>query len=114
MLMVLAYYDKAISLATEYNVNLDILYFGGWHLFAIGVSLIFASMRRVFVEKLIFYVISIVFLFNLSQNIALLNHDYYKFKEAVNNIYLDQIKWVLEIGLLLFFVIWASIKFKRA
>jgi hypothetical protein len=112
MLLVLAYYDKAVSVATVYNVNLDILYFGGWHLFAICVALIFAFERRIWQEKLLFYVVCFVFGFNLLQNVAALNHDYYQFKRVMNNFLIDHLKWVFQIGFIILFL-WVVIKYRR-
>jgi hypothetical protein len=111
LLTALAFYDKAVHLITVYNVNLDILYFGSWHLFAICTCLIFASYRRMRLEKVIFYLCAFVFLINFMQNIIMLNHDYIEFKSFINNAYIDTLKWFFFIASLITFL-WINIKYR--
>ena len=112
MILVLSFYDEAVHLVTEYNVNLDILYFGGWHLFAIMTALIFASKRKHKIEKALLYMTIPFFMINLVQNIGSLNSNYNEFKEFVNNSVIDTIKLIVQILVILCFFLWISISYR--
>ena len=113
MICVLSFYDEAVHIVKVYNVNLDILYFGGWHLFAIMTALIFASKRKHKVEKALFLMTIPFFIINLAQNVASLNSNYNDFKEFVNNSVIDTVKLIVQILVILCFLIWISTNFKR-